>query len=160
MIQAGHAKYSIEQHQQFRELLERTCQKYQIKLIAEEMSADALPDYGTTETIGKQVAAAKRIPHHYVDLTVTERSQFGIDRFSLHKTGQSAKLSATQFAALEQLTGELREYIWLTRVLTINTWPTLFICGANHAPRITLLFNSVGKLAVLEVNDYEPARAQ
>lgn len=154
-LQAGHPEYSVDQHKRYRELLERTCKKYRIKLIAEEMSADVLSDYGTTETNGQQVATRKGIQHSFIDLTGKERSQFGIDRLSLHQTGQSAKLSAPQFAALERFTGELRECLWLTRVLTINIWPTLFVCGANHGPRVEHLFNSVGKLAILEVNDYE-----
>jgi hypothetical protein len=126
--------------------------------IAEEMTADVLPsDYGTTETNGQQVAKNKKgIEHRFIDLSPKERSQFGIDRFSLHQTGQSARLSAPQFAALERFAGELRECIWLTRILTINSWPTLLVCGADHGPRVEHLFNSVGKLAILEVNDYEP----
>jgi hypothetical protein len=156
-LQAGHSDYSVDQHKRFRELLEQTCEKYKIKFIAEEMTAEVLlPDYGTTETNGQQVATCKGIEHRYIDLSPKERSQFGIDRFSLHQTGQSSKLSAPQFAALKRFTGELRECIWLTRILTINIWPTLLVCGADHGPRVEHLFNSVGKLAILEVNDYEP----
>lgn len=155
-LQAGHSEYSVDQHKRFRELLERTCKKYRIKLIAEEMCEDILSAYGTTETNGRQVATGKGIPHHYIDLSATERSQFGIDRPSLQQTGQLAKLSLPQFAALQRFTGELRECIWLTRILKINRWPTLFVCGADHGPRVEHLFNSVGKLAILEVNDYEP----
>jgi hypothetical protein len=155
-LQAGHANYSPEQIHKFCELLELTCEKYEIELIAEEMSADVLSDYGTAETIGQQVATNRGIQHRYIDLTAEERTQLGVDRLSLHKTGHSAKLSEPQFAALEQFAGELREVIWLTRILKINTWPTLFVCGACHGPRIRLLFNSVGKLAILEVNDFEP----
>ena len=155
-LQAGHSEYSVDQHKRFRELLEQTCKKYRIKLIAEEMSEDILSAFGTTETNGQQVATYKRVQHRYIDLSAKERSQFGIDRYSLQQTGQSAKLSVPQFAALEQFTGELRECIWLTRILTINIWPTLFVCGADHGPRVKQLFNSVGKLAILEVNDYEP----
>jgi len=105
---------------------------------------------------GQQVAISRKgIRHSYVDLSAQERAQLGIDRLSLHQTGQSAKLTAPQVAAVERFGGELRECIWLTRILAINIWPTLFICGADHGPRVEHLFNSVGKLAVLEVNDYE-----
>ena len=155
-LQAGHSEYSVDQHKRFRELLERTCKKYKIKLIAEEMSEDILSAFGTTETNGHQVALCKRIQHRYIDLSATERSQFYIDRCSLNQTGQLAKLSAPQFAALERFTGEFRQCIWLTRILKINIWPALFVCGANHGPRVEHLFNSIGKLAILEVNDYEP----
>ena len=66
-IQAGHDQYSEGQHKAFRELIEETRKKYKVKLIAEEMSADALPDYGTTETNGQKVAAKKNIQHRFVD---------------------------------------------------------------------------------------------
>lgn len=155
-LQAGHSEYSFDQHKSFRSLLAGTCKKYRVKLIAEEMSEDALSAFETTETNGHQVAKNKNIQHRYVDLTGSERSQFGNDRFSLHQIGQAAKMSAPQFAALERFTEELREYVWLTRLLAINIWPTLFVCGANHGPRVTHLFNSVGKFAVLEINDYAP----
>ena len=156
-LQAGYCEYSVAQHKKFRELLEKICKKYGIKHIAEEMSADVLPDFGTTNTNGQKVATSRKgIKHSYVDLSALERAQFGIDRLSLHRTEQSARLTAPQFAAVERFAGELRECIWLTRILAINIWPTLFICGADHGPRVEHLFNSVGKLAVLEVNDYEP----
>lgn len=157
-LQAGHSAYSVDQHKKFRELLEQTCEKYAVKLIAEEMTADVLlSDYGTTETNGQQVAKRKKgIEHRFIDLSPKERSKFGIDRYSLHQTGKSASLSAPQLAALTRFAGELRECIWLTRILTINLWPVLLVCGADHGPRVEHLFNSVGKLAILEVNDYEP----
>ncbi len=120
------------------------------------MSEDCLPSYGITETIGKQVATKKVIRHQYVDLTDVERTTFKIDRVSLHQTGQSAKLTDVQFATLEKFVGELREYIWLTRILDVNRWPALFICGANHGPRVEHLFNSIGKFAVIETIDYAP----
>jgi hypothetical protein len=60
-----------------------------------------------------------------------------------------------QFAVLEQLVGDLRECIWLVRVLEENRWPVLFICGANHVPHLQKLFNSVGKPAEIAANDFQ-----
>ncbi len=155
-LQTGHSQYSIDQHRAFQKFLENLCNQYNIKLIAEEMSEDILPDCEVSETNSKQVAVRRGIQHQYVDLTAVERLAFGIDRLSLHKISQSAKLSTPQVASLERLAGEFRECVWLTRILALNKWPTLFICGADHAPRVEYLFNSVGKLAHLESNDYKP----
>src|SRR5688572_14887148 len=47
-LQAGHSQYSSDQHKDFRQLLADTCKKYRIKLIAEEMAADVVADFGTT----------------------------------------------------------------------------------------------------------------
>lgn len=154
-LQAGHDSYSPSQLKGFSDLLETTRKKYRIKFIAEEMSSDVLADFGVTATVAKTFADRKKLAHRYVDLTCQERATFGINHVALHQTGQAAKLSAVQFAALEATVGELRECLWLVRVLYANKWPVLLICGANHAPRVQYLFNTVGKLAVIEVNDYE-----
>jgi len=153
-LQAGDNRYAQPQLDAFANLIEKTARTYRIKSIAEEMSVDVLSDFGVTETIAKKVADRKRVVHRYVDLTACERERLSIDRLTLHHTAQSAKLGAPQFAFLERTTEELRESLWLVRVLSLNTWPTLFICGANHGSRIQHLFNAVGKLAVLEVNDF------
>jgi len=154
-LQAGHDRYTPSQLKAFADLIEATRKKYRIKLIAEEMSEDVLPDFGVTATIAKKLADRKKIAHRYVDLTASERGSLGIDRLSLHQAAQSAQLSAPQFAVLERTVEELRECLWLVRILTANMWPVLLICGANHGPRIQHLFNAIGKPAVLEVNDYE-----
>jgi hypothetical protein len=153
-LQAGHNDYSPSQLNAFADLIETTGKKHRVKFIAEEMSSDALADFGVTATVAKTFADRKGLGHRYVDLTRQERAAFKVDRIGLHQVGQTAGLSAAQFAALEKTVDELRECVWLVRVLDINTWPVLFICGANHAPRGQYLFNTVGKLAVIEVNDF------
>jgi len=154
-LQAGHDSYSSSQLKAFADLLDRTRKKYRVKFIAEEMSSDVLGDFGVTATVAKTFADHKRLAHRYVDLTGRERVGFGIDRVGLHQTGHAAALNAVQFAALERTVGELRECLWLVRVLAVNKWPVLLVCGANHASRVQYLFNTVGKYAVIEVNDYE-----
>lgn len=154
-LQAGHDSYSSSQLKAFADLLDTTRKKYRVKFIAEEMSGDVLGNFGVTATVAKTLADRKKLAHRYFDLTCQERSALGVDRFGLHQTGQAAGLSDAQFAALEKTVEELRECVWLVRVLDSNKWPVLLICGANHVPRVQYLFNSVGKLAVIEVNDYE-----
>lgn len=154
-LQAGHNSYSPSQLKRFADFLETTRKKYRIKFIAEEMSNDVLADFGVTASVAKIFADRKKLAHSYVDLTCQERATFGIDRLALNQTRQATGLSAVQFAALEATVGGLRECLWLVRVLGANKWPMLLICGANHAPRVRQLFNTVGKLAVIEVNDYE-----
>jgi hypothetical protein len=154
-LQAGRNSYTSSQLKAFSDLLDRIRKKYRVKFIAEEMSSDVLGDFGVTATVAKTLADRKKLAHRYVDLTCQERSALGVDRLGLHQTGQTAGLSAAQFAALEKTVEELRECVWLVRILDGNKWPVLLICGANHAPRVQYLFNTVGKLAVIEVNDYE-----
>jgi hypothetical protein len=145
-LQAGDDRYLPSQLKAFSDLLDGIRKKYRVKFIAEEMSGDVLGDYGVTETVAKKLADRKKLVHRYVDLTCQERFALGVDRVGLHQTGQAAKLSEAQFAALEKTVAELRECIWLVRILDSNKWPVLLICGANHAPRLHYLFNTVGKL--------------
>lgn len=154
-LQTGDDCYSPLQLKEFADLIETTRKKYRVKFIAEEMSVDVLPTYGVTATVAKTLADCKGLGHQYVDLTWKERATFKVDRIGLHVVSQRAELRKAQIAALEKIVDELRECVWLVRILDINTWPVLFICGANHASRVQYLFNTVGKLAVIEVNDYE-----
>jgi hypothetical protein len=154
-LQAGASPYSSPQLKIFSDLIVEIIKKYRIRLITEELSEDALPDYGVMESIAKQVANQKNIKHEYIDLSRIERENLKIDRLSLYQYAQSSRLNTPQYLALEKTASELRECIWLVRILGINTWPALFICGANHGSRIEYLFNTIGKTAILEVNDYE-----
>jgi hypothetical protein len=154
-LQAGHDSYTPSQLEAFADLLETIRKKYRIEFIAEEMSVDVLPDFGVTATVAKTFAERRKLAHSYIDLTWQERTALGVDRLGLHQISQAANLRPEQFAALEKTVEELRECVWLVRVLDTNRWPALLICGANHVPRIQYLFNTVGKLAVIEVNDYQ-----
>ncbi len=157
-LQAGHDSYSPSQIQGLSDLVEATRKKYKVKFIAEKMSDDAVPTFGVAATVAKLLADKKNVLHRYVDLCAKDRSAISLDRLSLHRAGVSAGLTNPQFAVLNTFAGEVREYVWLVRVLEVNVWPVLFLCGARHAARMELLFNSVGKFAQVEVEDYVPCR--
>jgi hypothetical protein len=156
-LQAGSKKHSIEERKKFQTYIDGLCKLHRIKLVVEEMSEDVLPDYEVVDTIPKKVAMSRRnVNHVYINSTEAELSRLSIDRRSLGDIRDSIKLTDAQFAVLERLVGELRECLWLTRVLALNRWPTILVCGASHVPRIEHLFNSVGKLAFVACHDYEP----
>lgn len=149
-LQTGHVEYSTQQQAAFEAFLEQLIKKYSIEYVAEEMVSTILPAFGVTETLVRKVSVRCGKKYEYIDLSEDIRSALQIDRISVHQIAQSVGLNEAQFRAFEQLTGELREYLWLVQILSANTWPALFVCGANHAPRVHLLFNSVGILAVQE----------
>lgn len=153
-LQAGHNSYTSSQLEAFTNYIDTTREKYQVKFIAEEMSNDMLPSFGVTATLAKTLADNIELEHRYIDLSIKERNDLGIDHFALYQIGQSAKFSKEQLASLEKTIDELRECVWLVRVLDTNIWPVLIICGANHAPRLQYLFHTMGIPTVIEVNDY------
>lgn len=155
-LQTGHSDYSPAQHAEFARLLETLIEKHGIQYVAEEMTEDILPAYGASESVACRIARERGVNHDYVDLSDAQRAELKIDRWSIHDIAQTAGLGQTQLATLEQLMGEVREHIWVMRVLQKNDWPTLLVCGATHSVRMQLLFNSVGISVDLEANDYAP----
>lgn len=156
-LQVGSEKCPPEQHEKFRAYINALTKTHRIRLVVEEMSEDVLADYAVVDTISKRVATSHRgIRHEYINLSAAEHSRLSIDRLSLDHTRRSVKLTDSQFAVLESLVCALRECLWLTRVLALNVWPALIVCGAGHVAGIEHLFNSVGKLAFVACYDYEP----
>ncbi len=86
-LAAKNKKYSCEEREKFRSYVAGLRKFYRIKLVVEEVSEDVLDDYGTVDTIPKRVALSRRgVRHEFVDLSARERSELGIDRFSLYNT--------------------------------------------------------------------------
>lgn len=155
-LQVGGDKYRQDQVEKFRGYLKELCRSHKIEHIAEEMNGDGLADYGKKESIPSQIAGELSLCHHYVDLTNTERANLGIDRGALAMTALNLSLMPPQIAALENAFGKVRECCWLARVLAINIWPTLFICGADHVASFKSLINCMGQDVIVACNDYEP----
>ena len=133
-LQAGSASCPLGHREAFKALIDGICHEHEVRSLAEEMSEDALiDDYGVTATIGKQVADSRHLKHLYVDLKVAERQLLNIDRLSLHRTIMATKVTFAQAAVIELLVGELRECLWLVRVLSLNEWPCLFLCEIGRA---------------------------
>jgi hypothetical protein len=102
---------------EFRVLVKTTCQEQGIKVIAEEMSLEALSKNGAQISIGKQVADSLSIPHLYCDPSSEEQKKLGIKQ-----PGRTGDPEADA----------IRERYWLAHILPLETWPVLFICGATH----------------------------
>jgi len=95
----------------FKKHLWNAVRKYEIKLIAEEMSIEALKG---RHTVGFEIAKEENLPHILCDPTSLERQALGIS--------ESDTLSDLA----------KRENEWLRRILKHNEDPVLFVCGANH----------------------------
>jgi len=101
--------------EEFRTLLEVTCEEHDIALLAEEMSLDGLS--GATASICKQVADVVGIPHVYGDPSREEQKKLGIAHPG--RTG-------------DPVADARRQQYWLAQILQQNSWPVLFICGGAH----------------------------
>ena len=96
----------------------------------------------------------------FVDLDREERAHLSlandqIDAFVFKHSADDGERTRIR-EALSDLCGELRERVWVARVLAGDEWPVLIVCGADHAVSVTRLFRSVGVQSTIIHRDFDP----
>lgn len=169
-LQCGAAECGVDKISLLEREVRRIVSEYDIRRIAEEMSDDGLREKRAgdkePETVCQRIAGDD-VPVQFVDLGVKERaclslSGNNIDAFMLkdffHGTGESEPAEVRD--ALNKLCDEVRERVWVARVLSRDEWPVLFVCGACHADSVNALFNCIGKRigvqATVICRDFDP----
>jgi len=139
----------------FEAFLREICDNYGIRAIAEEMNPQAMEEGGATSTLGMKVAAERCLPHAHCDPNRYERKALGIRQdndvlldgfFTARPEQESRALIAVEYSK--------REAIWLDRLRGLDTWPTLFVCGANHVESFSSLLASNNIATVNAASDW------
>ena len=160
-LQCGDAECGVDNIALLEKEIRRILSEYGIGRIAEEMSDDGLRESAGDKASGTvcQRIAGDDVPvHHFVDLDVKERaclslSPDDIDAFMFkHSTREWARVRK----ALNKLCGEVRERVWVARILSRDEWPVLFVCGADHAVSVSELFERIGVQATVICEDFDP----
>ena len=109
----------------------RRCREHGIKAIAEEMSLDALRRFGAHESVCKRVGDSLGLTHRYCDPSIEEQKMLGI--------ANPGRVGASGFSPVAhevdpgvQRENAIRRRYWLERIIELNAWPMLFVCGAVH----------------------------
>jgi hypothetical protein len=122
-----------------------TCQQEGVKAIAEEMSVEALEQHGVHQSICHQVADTLHLGHRYCDPSSQEREALGVvGESDIKMQGFFANWEPQQVEAAIRKSYALRECYWLDQLLQLDTWPALFICGANHTEAFRALLQANG----------------
>ena len=149
-LQRGDAECGIHRIALLERKIRDVLSAHGIRRIAEEMSEDGLcasagtPESG--ETVCQRIAPTD-VAVDFVDLGRKERaclsfSDFDIAGFAFkHAEGNSEAEEIRE--SFNVLCGEVRERVWVARVLAGDAWPVLFVCGANHALSVSQLFECV-----------------
>ena len=165
-LQCGAAECGVDKISLLEMEIRRVLSEYGIRRIAEEMSDDGLRERAGDKATGTvcQRIAGNGLPAHFVDLDAKERaclslSPRDIDAFMFkHSTNNSERVRVRE--ALSALCDEVRERVWVARVLSGDEWPVLFVCGADHAVSVSALFNCIGKRigvqATVICRDFDP----
>ena len=166
-LQCGSAECGKRSISLLEQEIRRTLSEHGIKRIAEEMSDDGLRkrlgDGPAHKTLCQRIGAREGIPVDFVDLGIKERACLSLSDVSIstsaikHAEGRSELMRIHK--ALSSLCGEVRERVWVARVLSGDGWPVLFVCGANHVDAVGQLFGRAGVEATIVCRDFDPEHA-
>jgi hypothetical protein len=113
--------------------IERILNAYNFAAVAEEMSREGLERRGATESVCKRVADKRSLRHRYCDPDRQTRSRLDIqDENLIRALGQMSGKSDQETDHQICEAHSQREQYWLDRLLELDLWPVLFVCGANH----------------------------
>ena len=164
-LQCGALECGAERISLLEQEVRRILAEHGIQRIVEEMSKDGLryrAGEQASETVCQRIAPDD-VPVHFVDLGEKERrllsfSDDNIAQFVFrHVKGNSEQEKVRE--SFDVLCEEVRERLWVARVLAGEGWPVLLVCGANHAESVSRLFERVGVQAKIICRDFDPEQA-
>jgi len=107
-----------------------------------------------------RVARALKLPHRFSDPNTEERKRLGLalDHNSVEVGAWLKKGSTPEIIAAEvAVEHRKREKAWLERLQALDTWPALFLCGANHTTGFAAMLERHGVHVAVAAEDWEPA---
>lgn len=151
---------------EFRQYLTIAHNLHGIRAFAEEMSLDALAEMGRTVSLPKLVADELSVLHRYCDPTHQEKAQLGVHQDNYIRAEHMfdewtrEQIDADVLARGSVPSDRIRERFWLKRIQELDTWPLLFVCGANHFNSFAALLRA-SHLDVVEAHrDWVPTASR
>jgi hypothetical protein len=158
-LQCGGANVSASETAAFEKELLRICVAFNVGRIAEEMSDVGLAMHEVLRTTGAAIAERLGLVHQYIDLNSSERAALSLGDHavvSLIIENDFQDEGASLRRAFGIIVGEVRERIWVGRILEGKKWPVLLVCGADHSLNIEKLWGALGFEVTVVHQDYEP----
>jgi len=150
-------KIDADSIEQFRQLLITLCSQYKAQAIAEEMNPDALAERGVTKSVACEVAAELDLKHQLSDPSLELRTQLGIrTENEIRAQGSINNWTQHQIEIKIQKSHSIREQYWLDQLRLLDSWPLLFICGANHCKAFSVLLRDCEFEVAVPSQDWEP----
>lgn len=146
-FKCGGLNCTSEQSEEFASELRSVCKTYGVRRMAEEMTADGRKYNKVNETVVHKVAREMDICHQDIDLDLAARQALAITDDTVLRASQTLPVNdaGEKFAiALDDLRNEIRERVWVARVLKEKLWPVLVVIGANHVQTFGMLWGKFG----------------
>jgi hypothetical protein len=145
---------------QFRVTLHELCLRHKARAVAEEMNLAALLEHGVAESVAQQLCAELGLSHQFSDPSREERKMLGIKQEAeIRIEGWQKSWSQEQIEAAviaNSMSDRIRELEWLRRIQTLDIWPLVFICGANHFASFGALLRKSGITVFEAFQDWVP----
>lgn len=131
----------------FERMIKELCVRHQIKALGEEMSLEALQKKSVERSICEVVATSLGLPHKYCDPDTEERKKIGVttvqdsvhDDFMKNPNDKNVQNKTP-------IEIKIREEFWLNKLLELDFWPILFVCGACHVESFSRLLTEKNKI--------------
>ena len=157
MYQTAKERCPPQHAQDFRCFLSEACRRYDIRTVAEEMNAEALAEVSRNESIPHQVASELSLTHLFCDPDRGERKHLGLLQENEVKAQAFLnRISDDETARRIHDEYVKRERFWLERLRTVNKWPVLFICGAEHVMSFESILEADGFSVRRIADDWAP----
>jgi hypothetical protein len=157
LLQCAHGTVPPASIAAFEAEIVRLIDHYAIQRVAEEMSVDGLTRYGVSSTVAERIAATRQLDHHQIDIGNAERNALSANDAALGTIlhlYQPADGGQGFRDTISILDHELRERVWIYRLLSRSTTPVLFICGSDHVAPVSRLWQLLGLKAEIAHRDY------
>jgi len=144
---------------QFRVAIEKACLHLKIRAIGEEFCAQELTNRNVDASISQRIAERFSIQHRYCDLNSAERERLGVRHENIIRTeGWLLSWEPERIEREVRASHSIRERHWLSQILDMNCWPTLFVCGADHVLPFRKRLEANGITVQVIESDWEPRR--
>lgn len=154
--------------EQFRQVLRVLCREHTANALAEELHPEELECRKVTKSICREVAHELGLAHQYSDMSDSERKSR--DYRHQHEIWVEANNSPSTLRGTSQceiyklIEPEVRrnhlikEQYWLCRLQELDTWPVVFVCGADHYEHFALLLGGLSFDVFAAFPDWRPSR--
>lgn len=137
---SGHTKEG-----EFRKLIAQLSAAFRVRAIAEEMSLEALEGKQASRSLCDEFAEAAGLSHRYYDPNNEQRKALNIrGKQSIELDGFYRDWSVQQIEQTIAADHAIRERYWLGQLFQLDSWPALFVCGADHIHTFSAMLKNEG----------------
>jgi hypothetical protein len=128
----------------FQTFLANICIASKVTAIGEEMSVEGLMQKCASESVCKTISNTLSIAH-YCDMDNEQRkARSVIGVLDIEYEAYRNDWSCEKLAREIRTSHDIRERYWLGELLDLNTWPVIFVCGADHVEPFRTLLETNG----------------